>query len=62
NYFFIYPIFTGERSLIDIPSIWVWQILGWLIGILLLWWVAYGAKSAVGDVGHIHKLKFDNKF
>ena len=62
NDFFIYPIFTGERSLIDIPSIWAWQILGWLIGILLLWWIAYGAKTAVGEIRYIHKLTFDNTF
>jgi hypothetical protein len=60
NDFFIYPIFTGERSLIDIPSIWAWQILVWLIGVLLLWWVAYGAKTAVGEIRHIHKLTFDS--
>jgi len=62
NDFFVYPIFTGERSLIDIPSIWAWQMLGWLIGVLLLWWVAYGAKTAVGDIRQIHKLTFDNTF
>ncbi|MDA0912108.1 MAG: hypothetical protein O2809_11250, partial [Proteobacteria bacterium] len=62
NDFFVYPIFTSERSLIDIPSIWAWQMLGWLIGVLLLWWVAYGAKTAVGDIRHIHKLSFDNTF
>ena len=60
--FFSLSIFTGERSLIDIPSIGAWQILGWLIGILLLWWIAYGAKTAVGEIRYIHKLTFDNTF
>jgi hypothetical protein len=26
-----------------VPSLWVWQLLFWLLGVVLVWWVAYSA-------------------
>ena len=26
------------------PSLWVWQLFFWLIGVPLVWWLAHGAR------------------
>jgi len=41
NTFFSQPIFTDLEATLGIPSIWVWQILFWLIGVMIIWWLAY---------------------
>lgn len=41
NTFFSEPIFTRLDAALGIPSLWVWQILFWLLGVLLVWWFAY---------------------
>ncbi|MEQ9243823.1 hypothetical protein [Roseovarius indicus] len=41
NTFFSEPIFTERSADLGIPSLWVWQILFWLLGVLLVWWFAY---------------------
>ena len=38
--------------MLGIPSLWVWQLLFWLVGVPLVWWLAY--RSGLGlttDVG-----------
>lgn len=52
NFFFSDPIFaSGPAAALGIPSLWVWQILFWLLGVVLVWWLAYrlrfGRTSAV---------------
>ena len=44
NTFFIEPIFADEAALLDLSSLWVWQILCWMIGVPLVWWLAYPAR------------------
>ncbi|MCX7645109.1 MAG: hypothetical protein N2Z62_07420 [Rhodobacteraceae bacterium] len=42
NFFFSDPIFApGPASALGIPSLWVWQILFWLLGVVPVWWLAY---------------------
>lgn len=42
NTFFSDPIFaSGPSRALGIPSLWVWQILFWLLGVVLVWWLAY---------------------
>lgn len=41
NSFFSHPIFSKVEAQLGIPSLWVWQILFWLLGVVLLWWLAY---------------------
>ena len=41
NFFFSDPIFTDLRSVMGVPSLWVWQMLFWLFGVMLVWWVSY---------------------
>ena len=52
NTFFTKPIFTQVEARLGIPSIWVWQILFWLLGLLMIWWLAFkigfGRNSSTG--------------
>ena len=52
NTFFNRPIFTQIEVQLGIPSIWVWQILFWLLGLLMIWWLAFkigfGRNTAIG--------------
>ena len=52
NNFFTKPIFTQVEAQLGIPSIWVWQILFWLLGLLMIWWLAFkvdfGRNSSAG--------------
>jgi SSS family solute:Na+ symporter len=41
NTFFSHPIFTSGEATLGIPSLWVWQILFWLLGVVLVWWIAF---------------------
>lgn len=41
NTFFSDPIFTQIMPTLEIPSLWVWQILFWLSGVPLIWLVAH---------------------
>jgi len=51
NFFFSDPIFTDLKSVIGVPSLWIWQMLFWLFGVMLVWWVSY----SVG-FGSIHEV------
>ncbi len=44
NTFFAEPVFADEAAALGIPSLWVWQIFFWLIGVPLVWWLAYLAR------------------
>jgi len=41
NFFFSDPIFTELQSVMGVPSLWVWQMLFWLFGVVLVWWVSH---------------------
>lgn len=49
NSFFSQPIFTGGEVALGLPSLLAWQILFWLIGVLLVWWLAYHSRMSVLD-------------
>lgn len=44
NTFFIEPIFADEAAALGLSSLWVWQIFFWMIGVPLVWWLAYPAR------------------
>lgn len=46
NEFFGRPMFVGGEAALGVPSLWVWQILGWLVGVSLVWWIA--ARAGLG--------------
>ena len=41
NTFFSEPVFTTRSATLGVPSLWVWQLLFWLLGSVLVWWLAY---------------------
>jgi len=47
NSFFSKPIFSGIDLKLGIPSLWVWEILFWVIGVFLVWWLAYLTKLSI---------------
>ena len=44
NSFFSQPVFTTGDAALGVPSLWVWQLFFWLIGVPLVWWLAFGAR------------------
>lgn len=51
NDFFSRPMFSDADATLGVPSLWVWQILSWFVGVLLVWWLAYGGRLSVVDAG-----------
>lgn len=47
NTFFSQPIFTEGTAALGLPSLWVWQLLFWLIGVPLVWWL--GEPTRLGE-------------
>jgi SSS family solute:Na+ symporter len=44
NSFFSRPIFVEGEAALGLPSLWVWQILFWLVGTAMVWWLAHRAR------------------
>jgi solute:Na+ symporter, SSS family len=40
NTFFTQPAFTEANLSLGVPSLWVWQASFWIIGVVLVWWLA----------------------
>ncbi len=50
NSFFSQPVFSGAEVTLGLPSLLVWQLVFWLLGVLLVWWLAYQtAMSIIGN-------------
>jgi solute:Na+ symporter, SSS family len=47
NTFFSKPVFSDTDAKLAAPSLWVWQIVFWLVGVLLVWWLAYRSRMSV---------------
>ncbi len=47
NTFFSDPIFTDGSITPGLPSLLIWQILFWIIGVVLVWWLAYQGRLSV---------------
>ena len=58
NTFFSQAIFTTGETALGIPSLWAWQICFWFLGVLLVWWIAYGGATAT-QANAIQTLEFD---
>ena len=56
---------TGPRDFVTeadialgVPSLWVWQAFFWIIGVLLVWWLAYRSRlSTVEGAFRPHELR-----
>lgn len=53
NWFFSDPVFSEASPALLLPSLWIWQILFWLLGVFLVWWLAYRAGLSIVD-GDVH--------
>lgn len=54
NSFFSQPIFTEGEAALGLPSLWAWQVLFWLLGVPLVWWLAYRCGLGLTDEVHLH--------
>jgi len=58
NTFFAHPIFTEADIALGVPSLWVWQAFFWIVGVLLVWWLAYRSRlSTVEGAYRPHELR-----
>jgi len=49
NSFFSRPMLSGTQVSLGVPSLWVWQLVLWIPGVLIVWWLAYFSRMAVID-------------
>lgn len=56
NTFFSQPVFTEGEAALGIPSLWVWQLFFWLIGVPLVWWLAYRSRLGLTDETGLRRL------
>jgi solute:Na+ symporter, SSS family len=49
NTFFTHPVFTEADLSLGVPSLWVWQASFWIIGVMLVWWLAYGSRLSTAE-------------
>ncbi|MEO1192135.1 MAG: hypothetical protein AAFY02_10285 [Pseudomonadota bacterium] len=47
NSFFSEPVFAGTALTLALPSLWIWQIVFWFLGVFLVWWLAYQARLSI---------------
>ena len=59
NSFFSQPIFTTGDTALGVPSLWVWQVFFWLLGVPLVWWLAYGAELGTTSDKGLHQIVLD---
>lgn len=59
NTFFSQPVFTEGEAALGIPSLWVWQLLFWLIGVPLVWWLAYRLRLGITEGDSPRRLATD---
>jgi hypothetical protein len=55
NTFFSRPIFIDRNAVLGAPSLWVWQIVFWIAGVLLVWWLAYRVRLSIVEVSSMGK-------
>ena len=56
NTFFTKPMFVEGEASLGVPSLWVWQVVFWFIGVLLVWWLAYRGRMGVLDERAIPRI------
>jgi Na+/proline symporter len=49
NTFFAHPVFTETELTLGVPSLWVWQASFWIIGVMLVWWLAYRSRLSTAE-------------
>jgi Na+/proline symporter len=59
NEFFSDPMFSELTPALLLPSLWVWQILFWLLGVFIAWWLAYKAGMSILDRPIVYRLRLE---
>jgi Na+/proline symporter len=59
NSFFSKPMFTEGEATLGAPSLWVWQIVFWFVGVLLIWWLAYRGRLSIIENVALRRLDLD---
>jgi Na+/proline symporter len=59
NTFFSQPIFTTGPAALGVPSLWVWQLLFWLLGVPLVWWLAYRSRLGFTTEAGLRQMSAD---
>jgi len=58
NTFFAQPAFTEADLSLGVPSLWVWQASFWILGVMLVWWLAYRSElSTVEGAFRVRELQ-----
>lgn len=60
NTFFSQPVFTTGDAALGVPSLWVWQLFFWLIGVPLVWWLIYGARLGTTSDQGLRRVVLDD--
>ena len=50
---------TPEKWFLGIPSIWLWQLLWWVLGIYMMYFLAYKLEMSTNITREIQALKHD---
>ncbi len=61
NWFFSEPLFSEAAPPLGLPSLWVWQLSFWLIGVFVVWWLAYQARLSILTEAAEVRLRFDDE-
>ena len=58
NTLFVWPSGAGATAVQRVPSLLSWQIVAWLSGVLLVWWLAYRSQLSVTAVEPERRIAF----
>jgi Na+/proline symporter len=61
NTFFSRPIFINKDTALGVPSLWVWQAMFWIAGVLLVWWLAYRVRLSIIDMSSVRTRTLEGK-
>ncbi len=44
---------------LGMPSIWLWQIMWWILGVIMMWFLAYKLEMSTNVTSDVEVLKHD---
>lgn len=56
NTFFSEPVFSGVVVAPGVPSLLIWQVLFWFVGVFIVWWLAYQGRLSIISDAPRHKI------
>ncbi len=61
NWFFSEPIFSDGALTLAMPSLWIWQIVFWFLGVFFVWWLAYQSGLSIVESTAKVQLSLDEE-